>query len=98
MVTKDYLNQLNIEPDSVPQLSKSALKKMVKTRIRERMQEIVLKAKDGSTKMRFSTCNAFESKPYIKFSSGNNAVMALKTKLNMWEIYGNYKGNYKLPI
>ena len=70
---------------------------MVKRKIIEKMKEIVLATKNGSKKIRFTLCKSFELKPYIKFGGGNNSISTLKTRLNMWEVYGNYKGNYKLP-
>ena len=72
------------------------LKRMVKKKIVERMKEIVLLTKKGSKKMRYSSCHEFGMKPYIKFGNGINVTSILKTRLHMWEVYGNYKGNYKL--
>ena len=69
---------------------------MVKTRITERMKGIAIATKNGSTKMRFSSCSSFQMKSYVKFGDGNSILQTLKTRLNMWE-YGNFEGNYRLP-
>ena len=78
-------------------MSKSQLKAVIKTKIAEKMKSIVIATKNGSKKMRFSSCNTFERKPYVIHGSGKNTIWTIKTRLNMWEVYGNYKGNYKLP-
>ena len=97
VVTKENMKRLEIDITTVKDLSKSQLKNMVKTRITERMKGIAIATKNGSTKMRFSSCSSFQMKSYVKFGDGNSILQTLKTRLNMWEVYGNFKGNYRLP-
>ena len=61
------------------------------------MNKLMKDSKGRYKKMRFLNCEKFELKEYIKFGNGHDAIQALKTRLNMQEIYGNYKGNYELP-
>ena len=39
----------------------------------------------------------FQLSEYIKWGNGGNVLQTIKTRLNMQEIYENYKGNYELP-
>ena len=97
VVTKENTKRLKIDISLVKEMSKSQLKTLVKARIIDRMKGVVNATKNGSTKMRFVSCNSFQMKTYVKFGAGNNVLSIMKTRLNMWEIYGNYKGDYKLP-
>ena len=90
------LRQLKMDTDMVKTSSKSEVKKTVKKKIAERMTTIMTESKDKFTKMRFLNCEVFELKEYIKWGRGEDALDTLKTRLNMREIYGNYKGNYTL--
>ena len=92
-----YLQILNIKLEVVRESSKGVLKRIVKERIHERMNRTMIAAKEKYKKMRFLNCDSFELKKYIKFGGGNDALDALKTRLNMREIYGNYKGDFTLP-
>ena len=92
-----YLQLLNMNKEMVREMSKSTLKKLVKKQIVERMNKLMKDSKGRYKKMRFLNCEKFELKEYIKFGNGHDAIQALKTRLNMQEIYGNYKGNYELP-
>ena len=96
VVTKENMKRLRMDIEAVKSMTKSQVKSMVKMRITEKMNGIAIATKNGSTKMRFSSCSTFQMKSYVKFGDGNNILLTLKTRLNMWEIYGNYKGNYKL--
>ena len=97
VVTKQCMEKIKIDVSTARELTKSALKTIVKKNITEKMRNIVLATQRGSKKMRFASCQLFEMKPYIKFGPGKTSIALLKTKLNMWEVYGNYKGNYTLP-
>ena len=90
------LQQLKMDTSMVKNSSKSELKKMVKKQIAERMTSIMKEAKNRSRKMRFLNCEVFELKEYVKWGRGKDVLDTLKTRLNMQEIYANYKGNYML--
>ena len=90
------LKQLKMDTNMVKTSSKSVLKKTVKKQIAERMTSIMKEAKDRYKKMRFLNCDVFELKEYVKWGRGKDVLDALKTRLNMQEIYANYKGNYML--
>jgi hypothetical protein len=91
-----YLQTLDINLEIVKDSSKNVLKKIVKRKIIERMNATMIDSKRRYKKMRFLNCEDFKLKNYIKFGRGNDALDALKTRLNMREIYGNYKGDYAL--
>ena len=85
-------NELKIEMDTVRLLSKSQLKTLVKKRIDERMQLIVSES-TKMRKMRFVKAGTFSRKKYIQRMKGSEALKALKIRLNMVPIYGNFKGD-----
>ena len=87
---------LGINAEEVGESLKSTLKRTVKERIGERMAQVINESKKTSTKMRFANCAVFRTKDYITYSAGHDVLKTLKTRLNMHEIYGNYKGNYEL--
>jgi hypothetical protein len=90
------LKMLEIDPEMIKESLKSTLKKKVKEQIRKRMARTIKTFQRTSTKMRFINCGEFEIKDYITNGCGFDALKTLKTRLNMHEIYGNYKGNYEL--
>ena len=93
----EYLQMLKIDVNTVKESSKSTLKDIVKKQITERMAATMKEAKKKYKKMRFLNCEEFKLRQYIKDGEGNDAIQALKTRLNMRELYGNYKGDYTLP-
>ena len=92
-----YLSTLEMNIDMVRAMTKSVLKKTVKERIIKRMEQITKKTASNSTKMRFVTCKEYGRKKYVTEGSGTETIETIKTRLNMQPVYGNYKGNLKLP-
>ena len=78
-------------------LPKQQLKKQIKNKLNERMKKIVRATIPKMKKMRFITePTEFSRKSYIGKLRGNEAVEALRLKLNMVVIYGNYHGDITL--
>ena len=78
-------------------MTKSRLKVLVKKKIEDRMVKII-KESENMTKLRFvDCCEELTRKEYIRKMKGSEAIKALKTRLNMIPIYGNYKGDVTLP-
>ena len=59
------------------------------------LQEII-ENKKTMKKLRFMDSSTFSCKRYINELDGEDSKFILKTRLNMLEIYGNYKGNKNL--
>ena len=92
-----HLKTLEIDKGLVKESTKSALKKMVKEKITKRMQCAINTEKKKSSKMRFLNGDELQLRDYIKWGRGNEVLQTIKTRLNMQEIYANYKGNCELP-
>ena len=92
---KQMLRTLNIDIVDVKQMTKAELKKKVKERIGASM---VMKFKQlQMKKLRFiSDPGVFERRKYLEVMDGKTAVKVLKMRLNMMEVYGNFKGNLYL--
>jgi hypothetical protein len=89
---KEMLLTLGINISEVNKMTKAAVKKMVKERIGERMVTIFKETK--MKKLRFiKDPVTFERKKYLVVMDAKSAINVLKLRLNMMEIYGNYKGN-----
>ena len=75
-------------------LPKNQLKKLIKKKLNERMTKIIAATVPQMTKLRFiDKPQAFERQPYVTQLKGDEAIQALRTKLNMVAIYGNYHGD-----
>ena len=96
MGVENYLHLLNIEVGVVKESSKNVLREILKEKIVNRMTDVLIASKKKLKKMRFLNCETFQLKKYIKFGGGNDALDALKTRLNMRKVYGNYKGDHTL--
>ena len=74
--------------------SKSQLKEKVKRAIRERMADEVKEEAAKSSKMRFIVPgDDFQQSEYIGELPGDDVLEVLKVRLNMVNIYGNYKND-----
>jgi hypothetical protein len=91
-----YMEELEMDPVMVKEVTKSSLKKQTKERIKERMERAINESK--GTKMRFIDDGPLEMKGYIAHGGGTIAIQTLKIRLNMlhW-VYGNFKGDLELP-
>lgn len=72
---------------------KSEVKRRIKEGVKKKMEVGIAAAKEGSTNMRFLKTIKFEQAPYFERYGGEDANIILKTRLNMIDIYGNYKGD-----
>ena len=92
---KSMLKSLKINIEDVKEMTKAELKKTVKERISECMINNFKKLK--MKKLRFVEEPAvFQRKRYLVEMNGKSSVQILKTRLNMIEIYGNYKHDLTL--
>ena len=94
--TRKALEKYGIEISEIAEMKKSVLKKKVKEKIVEQMQEMVQKASENMTKLRFMKKENFERKRYIVEMGGNESLKVLKTRLNMQPVYANFKADIKL--
>ena len=91
-----YVQQLaaDLEIEDISVLPKSTLKKAVKRGVKKKMEEEITKEVEKKTKLRFITLPVvFERAAYINGMQGEAAVKILKIRLNMVNVYGNYKGD-----
>ena len=94
---KEMAMKLDLQMETIGGLTKSRLKVLVKKKIEDRMVKII-KESENMTKLRFvDCCEELTRKEYIRKMKGSEAIKALKTRLNMIPIYGNYKGDVTLP-
>ena len=95
---KTVMEELGMDPEEVRESTKSSVKRRVKESVSEKMTERVNHLKQISTKMRFINYSPnYGIKKYIIHNTGTDALHTIKTRMNMQEIYGNFKGNLKLP-
>ena len=87
---------LNIDVEDIANMSKSQLKTLVKKRINNRMQQVISECKNMK-KMRFvAESQEYSRKQYLIKMKGSDALKVIKTRLNMINIYGNFKGDVTL--
>ena len=87
---------LDIDMDSIHRLKKSQLKSLIKEQVGKKMVQMVNKAR-SMKKLRFvNSSEVYGRKRYIVDMDGQEALKTLKIRLNMMEIYGNFKGNVTL--
>ena len=84
--------ELDIEDISV--LPKSTLKNAVKSGVKKKMEEEITREVEKKTKLRFIALPvSFQRAGYINDMEGDEAIKILKVRLNMVDIYGNFKGD-----
>ena len=92
---KRMASSLNIDIKDVDNLTKAELKKKVKSRIGEQMVKAIKQAK--MKKLRFiKDPEVFERKKYVQMMDAKAAIEVMKIRLNMIELYGNFKANLTL--
>ena len=80
--------------EDIKSLPKNQLKKSIKKKLNERMTRIIAATIPQMTKLRFVDKSLeFERKTYVTQLKGDEVIQALRTKLNMVTIYGNYHGD-----
>ena len=94
--TEGISTKYNIDINKVTEMKKSELKKKIKEEINKSMLEEIIENKRTMKKLRFVDTSTFSCKRYINELDGEDSKFILKTRLNMLEIYGNYKGNKNL--
>ena len=83
--------------EQVKTLEKGPLKKLIKSKLNTRMLKVISCAHPQMSKMRFlRQSDTFYRKKYIVHLKGKETIQALRTRLNMIPIYGNYRGDLNL--
>ena len=96
-VTKRYFEQLGMDITAARSMPKSELKRKLKTGLNSRTSNAIT-ASLHKTKMRFiAASDNLETSKYMDNLTGSEALKALKTRLNMQPVYGNYKGDISKP-
>ena len=91
---KNMAESIDVPVEEVQTLSKSQLKKLLKTKLNGRMLQIIKSKAQQMTKMRFlKPLERFECKPYVTQLKGKESIEALRIRLNMIPVYGNYRGD-----
>ena len=85
-------NTYNIEIDKVRTWTKEECKKVIKGKIKEKIEHDLQVSKHDRTKLRF--IENTDRKKYIEELEYNDCVTVLKLRLNMAETKCNFKGNY----
>ena len=93
---KDILGKYDIDIEEIANMEKRKLKKIVKNRINKGMENMIKKVAGKMKKLRFIDAETFERKRYIQELDGFECIQAVKTKLNMLRVYGNYKSDTKM--
>ena len=94
--TKEKLESYQIDPHEIENMSKSELKKTIKTRIEEKMVSLIDEASKKMTKLRLTLGTEFKRKSYLMEMDGNESLHTLKTRLNMLPVHNNFKGDVTL--
>ena len=94
--TKKKLEHYKIDINQIAEMSKSELKKLVKSRIGEDMEKIIGEAAEKMTKLRFIKDYRCRRKEYMEKMGGFESIHTLKTRLNMLPVYANYKGDLSM--
>ena len=81
-----------IELENIRTWSKYQCKRIVKERIREHILELFQESKQEMTKLRF--IEEFGKKKYLEELDYKDSITVLKTRLNMIETKGNYRGKF----
>ena len=91
---KKMVEEIGLSMDQIEGLKKNKLKEIVKEKIGKKMNKDVNETKKNMTKLRFiKDGNDYKIKKYIAQMQGHKAIQALKIRLNMIQIYGNYKAD-----
>ena len=95
--TREILESYKIDPYEIEHMSKSELKKMIKTRIEEKMETLIKEASKKMTKLRFTSSGTeFKRKRYIIDMNGSESLHTLKTRLNMLPVSSNFKSDVNM--
>ena len=86
-------NKYEIGIEEIRSWSKAALKKEIKQKIKEAMVEEVENKKKDMKKLRF--IKEVNKQRYITDMKMKDAIIIMKTRLNMLDLKANYRGKYK---
>lgn len=89
-------NVVGVSVEELRTLPKNHLKKLIKTKLNERMTRVVACALPKMKKMRFLQSENFQRKKYVVDLKGYDSIKALRMKLNMVPVYGNYHGDINM--
>ena len=100
-ITKRYKIEISFE--ELEKTKKSEWKKKVKQQIKEKIQKEFIEKTNKMKKLRFIKDDTFKMKEYIIEGESEEVKKMMKIRLNMIEIKGNFKGNfrdgeYKCPL
>ena len=88
--------KIHIEIEQIKKMEKSNLKKSIKEGIKKEMEKELNKSIPEMKKLRFmNTPSTLKRQGYITELEGEEATKGIKIRLNMVNIYGNYKGDKK---
>ena len=82
-----------LELTGVDEMKKDELKKTIKDKVRLKMEEEIRTMVEKSRKLRFLKNVTFRQAPYFQCVGGEDANLILKLRLNMVDVYGNFKGD-----
>ena len=78
---------------NVAAMGKSELKKKIKLAVKEEMEKEISSATQGNTKLRFIKTVQFGQASYFESYGCEDVNLILKLRLNMVDVYSNYKGD-----
>lgn len=83
--------ELNLK--DIHEMEKAELKTAIKNEVKKRMKKEIEVAAEGSTKLRFIRTTEFQQASYFQHYGSEDAKLILKMRLNMVDVYGNFKGD-----
>ena len=85
---------INVSLDDLKTLPKNQLKKLIKSKLDERMVNVFNSTIPRMTKLRFMEKPAtFKRKLYVTLMRGKETIQVLRIRLNMITVYDNYHGD-----
>ena len=88
---KDIAKELEINIAKVGTIKKSTWKRLVKYKMKNKIEERLKKEMEGKTKSRTIKEDKWKMKEYILNCNGEDAKNIMLIRLHMWEVQMNYK-------
>ena len=88
---KDIAKELEINIAKVGAIKKSTWKRLVKYKMKNKIEERLKREMEGKTKSRTIKEDKWKMKEYILNCHGENARDIMLIRLHMWEVQMNYK-------
>ena len=92
----EMANVVGVSVEDLQNLPKNHLKKLIKNKLNERMRHVIACTQPKMKKMRFVQTENFDRQKYVINLKGKDSVQALRLRLNMIPIYGNYHGDIQM--